>query len=46
LQANRSLLSKEFVEGLRGLEDRFRGEKNDQLAGRIKSIRLQAAMLL
>lgn len=46
LQANRNLLSKEFVEGLRGLEDRFRGEKNDQLAGRIKSIRLQAAMLL
>ena len=46
LQANRSLLSKEFVESLRGLEERFRGEKNDQLAGRIKSIRLQAAMLL
>ncbi|RLT44113.1 MAG: hypothetical protein DWI57_03610 [Chloroflexi bacterium] len=46
LQENRSLLSKEFVEGLRGLEDRFRGEGNDQLAGRIKSIRLQAAMLL
>jgi len=46
LQENRSLLSKEFVEGLRGLEDRFRGEQNTELAGRIKSIRLQAAMLL
>jgi len=46
LQANRELLSKEFVESLRGLEERFRGEKNDQLAGRIKSIRLQAAMLI
>jgi hypothetical protein len=46
LQANRGLLSKEFVESLRGLEERFRGEKNDQLAGRIKSIRLQAAMLI
>lgn len=46
LQTNRDLLSKEFVESLRGLEERFRGEKNDQLASRIKSIRLQAAMLL
>ncbi len=46
LQANRTLLSTEFVEGLRGLEDRFRGEKNNELAARIKSIRVQATMLL
>jgi len=46
LQENRTLLSQEFVEGLRGLEDRFRGEKNDELAARIKSIRVQATMLL
>ena len=46
LQENRTLLSTEFVEGLRGLEDRFRSEKNDQLAARIKSIRVQATMLL
>lgn len=46
LQANRALLTKEFVESLRGLEERFRSEKNSELASRIKSIRLQAAMLL
>ena len=46
LQENRALLSKEFIEGLRGLEDRFRGEQNNELAARIKSIRVQATMLL
>lgn len=46
LQENRSLLSKEFIEGLRGLEDRFRSEQNSELANRIKSIRVQATMLL
>ena len=46
LQENRSLLSQDFVEGLRGLEDRFRSENNSELASRIKSIRVQATMLL
>jgi hypothetical protein len=46
LQENRSLLSKDFIEGLRGLEDRFRSENNSELASRIKSIRVQATMLL
>ncbi|MFZ1756994.1 MAG: CpXC domain-containing protein [Caldilineaceae bacterium] len=46
LQENRSLLSKEFVEGLRGLEERFRSENNTELAARIKSVRVQATMLL
>ncbi len=46
LQENRSLINKEFVEGMRGLEERFRGEKNEQLAARIKSIRAQASLLL
>jgi len=46
LQENRDLLSTEFVEGLRGLEDRFRQENNRDLAARIQSIRVQATMLL
>lgn len=46
LQENRSLLSKEWVEGLREMEARFKAENNSELAARIKSVRIQATMLL
>lgn len=46
LQENRSLLSREFVDAMKSLEERFRSEGNEPLAGRIKSIRGQAALLL
>ncbi|MCY4410447.1 MAG: hypothetical protein OXC27_08275, partial [Caldilineaceae bacterium] len=46
LQDNRSNLSQEFVTALKGLEQRFSGEGNTALAGRVRSIRGQAALLL
>lgn len=46
LQENRSDLSPEFVEALKGLEERFSSEGNSALASKVKSIRGQAALLL
>ncbi len=46
LQENRSELSPEFVEALKGLEERFSSEGNGALASRVRSIRGQAALLL
>ncbi len=46
LQDHRSDLSKEFVDALKGLEERFSREGNTALAGRVRSIRGQAALLL
>ena len=46
LQDNRSNLSQEFVTALKGLEERFSAEGNTALAGRVRSIRGQAALLL
>ncbi|MYC95040.1 MAG: hypothetical protein F4X14_08705 [Caldilineaceae bacterium SB0661_bin_32] len=46
LQDNRSDLSQEFVEALKTLEDRFHREGNSALAGRVRSIRGQAALML
>ncbi len=46
LQENRSELSPEFVEALKGLEERFSSEGNGALASRVRSIRGQAALML
>ncbi|RME62470.1 MAG: hypothetical protein D6790_06220 [Caldilineae bacterium] len=46
LQENRSLLSKEFVESLQDLENRFREEGQADLANRLKSVRSQATLML
>lgn len=46
LQENREILSQEWVDNLREMEERFRAENNRELASRLKSIRIQAAMLL
>lgn len=46
LQDNRSELSREFVDALRDLEDRFNREGNSALASRVSSIRGQAALML
>ena len=46
LQENRSDLSKEFVDAMKSLEERFSREGNSALASRVRSIRGQAALLL
>lgn len=46
LHENREILSQEWVDNLREMEERFRSEDNRELAARLKSIRIQAAMLL
>ena len=46
LQENRSNLSQGFVDALKSLEERFRGEGNNELASRVKSIRGQIALML
>jgi len=46
LQDNRSDLSREFVDAMKSLEERFSREGNSALAGRVRSIRGQAALLL
>ena len=46
LQDHRSDLSQEFVEALKGLEERFSREGNSALASRVRSIRGQAALML
>ncbi len=46
LQDNRSDLSQEFVDAMKTLEERFSREGNSALAGRVRSIRGQAALLL
>ena len=46
LQDYRSDLSQEFVDAMKTLEERFSREGNSALAGRVRSIRGQAALLL
>ncbi len=46
LQDNRSDLSREFVDAMKSLEERFSREGNSALAGRVRSIRGQASLLL
>ncbi len=46
LQDHRSDLSQEFVEAMKGLEERFSREGNSALASRVRSIRGQAALML
>ena len=46
LQDHRSDLSPDFVEAMRGLEERFSREGNSALASRVRSIRGQASLLL
>ncbi|MXX25289.1 MAG: hypothetical protein F4Z82_07600 [Caldilineaceae bacterium SB0668_bin_21] len=46
LQENRSDLSREFVDAMKSLEERFSREGNSALASRVRSIRGQAALLL
>jgi hypothetical protein len=46
LEENRALLSREFVEALKQLEEDFRQRQGDDVADRLKSIRAQAALML
>jgi hypothetical protein len=46
LEENRSVLSRDFVEALRQLEDDFRSRQATDVADRLKSIRAQAALML
>jgi len=46
LEENRRLLSRDFIEALKELEQEFRERENRDLADRIKSIRAQAALML
>ncbi len=46
LEENRALLSREFVEALKQLEDDFRQRQGSDMADRLKSIRAQAALML
>lgn len=46
LEENRSLLSREFLEALKQLEDDFRDRQGNDVADRLKSIRAQAALML
>lgn len=45
LQDNRSLLTPEFIDNLKALEDRSRQQGQDDLAARLKSIRGKAALM-
>lgn len=46
LEENRRLLSRDFIEALKELEQEFRERENRDIADRIKSIRAQAALML
>lgn len=46
LEENRSLLSRDFIEALRQLEDDFRSRQATDVAERLKSIRAQASLML
>ena len=46
LEENRRLLSRDFIEALKQLEEEFRERENRDIADRIKSIRAQAALML
>ena len=46
LEENRSVLSRDFVEALRQLEDDFRSRQATDVADRLKSIRAQASLML
>lgn len=46
LEENRKLLSRDFLEALRQLEDDFRQRQGSDVADRLKSIRAQAALML
>jgi hypothetical protein len=46
LEENRALLSREFIEALKQLEEDFRQRQGDDMADRLKSIRAQAALML
>ncbi|HAJ34824.1 MAG TPA: hypothetical protein DCL15_03900 [Chloroflexi bacterium] len=46
LEENRKLLSREFLEALKQLEEDFRQRQGDDVADRLKSIRAQAALML
>ena len=46
LEENRNLLSREFLEALKQLEDDFRDRQGNDVADRLKSIRAQAALML
>lgn len=46
LEENRSVLSRDFIEALRQLEDDFRSRQATDVADRLKSIRAQASLML
>ena len=46
LEENRAMLSREFIEALRQLEDDFRQRQGNDIADRLKSIRAQASLML
>jgi hypothetical protein len=46
LEENRSLLSREFIDTLRALEDDFRSRNGADVADRLKSVRGQAQLML
>ncbi len=46
LEENRSLLSREFLEAVKSLEDDFRQRNGAEIADRLKSIRAQASLML
>ncbi|MBK8051327.1 MAG: hypothetical protein IPK16_32045 [Anaerolineales bacterium] len=46
LEANRSVLNRDFIESLRALEDDFRGRGSVEVADKLKSIRAQAQLMM
>ena len=46
LEENRTMLSREFIEALRQLEEDFRQRQGADIADRLKSIRAQASLML
>lgn len=46
LEENRSLLSREFIEALRQLEDDFRARNGGEVADKLKSVRGQAQLMM
>lgn len=46
LEENRTMLDREFIEALRRLEEDFRQRQGNDIADRLKSIRVQASLML